>query len=59
MSDKEAAMETLRQMPAASTLEQMSEELASLAAIHKGEAAAGQVTPHEEVRRKPASWISK
>ena len=53
-------METLRQMPEVSTLEQISEKFAILAAIHKGEAAAnaGQVTPHEEIRRKLSSGSS-
>jgi predicted transcriptional regulator len=61
MSDKDVVIETLRQMPEAATLEQISEEIAILAAIRKGEAAAdaGRVTPHEEVRQKIASWISK
>ncbi len=61
MSDKDVVMETLRQMPDSITLEQISEEIAILAAISKGEAAAdaGQVTPHEEIRQKLASWISK
>jgi predicted transcriptional regulator len=61
MSDKDIAMETLRQLPEAATLEQISEEIAIMAAIRKGEEAAdaGRVTPHEEVRRKIPSWISK
>jgi predicted transcriptional regulator len=61
MSDKDVVIETIRQMPEVATLEQISEEIAILAAIRKGEAAAdaGQVTPHEEVRQKLASWISK
>ena len=61
MSDKDVVIETLRQMPEAATLEQISEEIAILAAIHKAEAAAdsGQVVAHEEVRQKLASWISK
>ena len=61
MSDKDVVIETLRRMPEAATLEQISEEIAILAAIHKGEAAAdaGRVTSQEEVRRKLVSWISK
>ena len=61
MSDKDVVLETLRQMPEAATLEQISEEIAILAALRKGEVAAdaGRVTPHEEVRQKLASWISK
>lgn len=61
MSDKDVVIETLRQMPEAATLEQISEEIAILAAIHKGEAAAdaGRVIPQEEVRRKLVASISK
>jgi predicted transcriptional regulator len=61
MSDKEVVIETLRQMPEAATLEQISEEIAILAAIRRGEEAAeaGRVTHHEDVRQKLTSWISK
>ncbi len=61
MSDKEVAIETLRQLPEAATLEQISEEIAILSAIRKGERAgdAGRVIPHEVVRQKISSWISK
>jgi predicted transcriptional regulator len=61
MSDKEVVIETTRRMPEVATLEQISEEIAILAAIRKGEDAAdaGRVTPHEEVRRMIPSWISK
>jgi predicted transcriptional regulator len=58
-SGKQMALEALRQMPEAATLEQMSEELAILAAIRRGEEAAdaGRVLTHEEVTRRSASWI--
>ena len=61
MSDKEVVIETLQRMPEGATIEQISEEIAILAAIQKGEKAsdAGQVTPHEQVRQKLATWISK
>lgn len=61
MSDKDVVIETLRQLPDAATLEQISEEIAILAAIRNGERAAdaGRVTPHEEVRQQISSWISK
>ena len=61
MSDKDVVTETLRQMSETATLEQISEEIAILVAMHKAEAAAdaGRVIPHEEVRQKIASWISK
>jgi predicted transcriptional regulator len=61
MSDKDAVIETVRQMSDVATLDQISEEIAILAAIRKGVAAAdgGMVTPHEEVRGKLAAWISR
>jgi predicted transcriptional regulator len=59
MSDKDVVIETIRQMPEVATLEQISEEIAILAAIRKGvdAADAGQVTPHEEVRQKLSSVV--
>ncbi len=59
-SEKQIALDALRQMPEAATLEQMSEELAILAAIRRGEDAAddGRVLTHEEVKRRSASWTS-
>lgn len=59
-SEKQIALDALRQMPEAATLEQMSEELAILASIRRGEDAAdeGRVLTHEEVRRRSSSWIS-
>lgn len=53
MSDKQLALETLRRMPEEATLEQIREEMAILAAIRRGQAAAdaGRVIAHEEVKR--------
>ena len=61
MNDKDVVIETVRKMSEAATLGQIIEEIAILAAIRRGEEAAdaGRVTPHEEVRKKLASWISK
>jgi predicted transcriptional regulator len=60
-SEKQAALDALMRMPESATLEEMSEELAILAAIRKGEADAdaGRVVSHEEVVRRSATWISK
>ena len=60
-TDKQLARAALDQMPETATLEEMSEELAILAAIQQGEAdiAAGRVVSHEEVIRRSAEWISK
>lgn len=61
MSNKEAVLEAMRKMPEDITLEEISEEIAILAAIQRGEeaAAVGQVAPHEEVKQRLASWITK
>ncbi len=60
MNDKDVVIETVRKVPEAASLEQISEEIAILAALRRGEEAAdaGRVMPHEEVRKKLASWIS-
>ena len=60
-SDKQIALDALDRLPSSATLEQMSEELALLAAIRRGEAAAdaGRLISHDEVERRSASWISK
>lgn len=61
MSDKETVLEVVRQLPDSTTLEEINEELATLAAIRRGVAAAdaGQVKSHEEVSRLLVAWTSK
>lgn len=61
LSEKQVAFEALRRMPESATLEQICEELAILAAIRRGEAAAdaGRFLTHEEVKRRSASWTSQ
>jgi predicted transcriptional regulator len=60
-TDKQIAFNALQRMPESATLEQISEELAILAAIRRGEAAAdaGRTLTHEEVKQRSASWIGK
>jgi predicted transcriptional regulator len=60
-TDKELALESLRQMPDEVSIEEISEEFAILAAIRRGEAAAdaGRVLTHAEVTRRSAAWTSK
>jgi predicted transcriptional regulator len=57
-SDKEIALQALRRMPETASLQEISEELAILAAIRRATAAAdaGHVVPHEEVKRRSAAW---
>ena len=61
MTNKALVIETVRSLSETLTLDEISEEVALLAAIRKGEEAAeaGRVVPHEEVRRMVASWTSK
>ena len=59
MSDKQRVMDAVQRMSETATFSEISESVAILAAIRRGEAAsdAGQVTAHREVRRKSESWI--
>ena len=61
MSDKQRVMDAVQRMSETATFSEISESVAILAAIRRGEAAsdAGQVIAHEEVRRRSESWIGK
>jgi len=61
LSDKQLALDALNRMPDSATLQQISEELAILAAIRRGEAEvdAGRVLSHEDVRQRSATWTSQ
>ncbi len=61
MSDKQLVVEALERMPESATLDEISEEVAILAAIRRGQAAAdtGQVVPQSEVRKRSAQWTLK
>ncbi|MEO2092210.1 MAG: hypothetical protein ABGY75_22365 [Gemmataceae bacterium] len=58
---KETALQALQRMPETATLDEISEELAILAAIQRGEAAAdaGRLVPQDEVARRSAAWTSR
>jgi predicted transcriptional regulator len=60
-TDKQLAAQVLSRMPESVSLEQITEELAILAAIRKGEQAAaeGRVVSHEEVKQRSAAWTGK
>lgn len=60
-TEKQLARDLLDRMPETATLEEMSEELAILAAIQRGEADvdAGRTVGHAEVARRSAEWTSK
>jgi len=59
MSSKEIVIDALRRLPEEVTLEEISEEIAILAAIRRGEQAVaeGRVLSHDEVKQRSASWI--
>ena len=60
-TDHQIARDALDRLPLTATLEEMSDELALLAALRKAAAAvdAGRVVPHEEVERRSALWTTK
>ena len=59
MSDKQTVMEALAHMPDTATLDEISEEIATLAAIRKGVEAAdeGRVMSHADVQALLTTWI--
>ena len=61
MSNKEAVLEVVRQLPDESSIEEIIEHLTVLAALRRAEEAAdaGRVVPHEEVKKRIASRITK
>ena len=61
MSDKELALDSIRQLPADVKLETIAERLEFLAAIRKGfdQIKRGETVPHEEVKRQLGTWLSK
>jgi predicted transcriptional regulator len=60
MSNKELVLEAVRGMPDEATIDQISEEIAILAAIRRGEEAAdaGDLISHEEVKQRLAKWLT-
>lgn len=61
MSNKELVLEAVRGMPDEATIDQISEEIAILAAIRRGQEAirAGDIVTHEEVEVRLSKWTSK
>lgn len=60
-TNKQIAFSALQRMPEGATLDEISEELAILAAIRRGEAAAeaGRTLTHAEVKQRSATWTGK
>jgi predicted transcriptional regulator len=61
MSNKEIVIETIRQLPEHLTIEEIAEEIALLAGIRRGleDIKAGRTIPHDEVKKRPQTWISR
>ena len=61
MSNKETVIEAVRNLPEDATLEEISEQIAILAAIRRGEKAIaeGKTVTHDVVKERSASWTSK
>lgn len=61
MSDKQLVIDAVQRMAETATLEEISESVAILAAIRRGEAAAdaGRVVPHAEARRRSEAWTAR
>jgi len=61
MSDKQLVLEEIQKLPETSTLEEINERLAILAALRRAKAASdqGRIVSHEEVKKRLASWTSK
>jgi predicted transcriptional regulator len=61
MSDKEVVLETLKRLPEAASLEEISEAIAILAAIRRGEADArdGRILSHADLKQRSTAWTTK
>ena len=61
VSERQAALDALDRLPVTATLDEMSEELALLAALRRGAAAAdaGQVVTQAEAERRSEAWTSR
>lgn len=61
LTDKQLALQVIRQAPDEVTLDEMIERIEIMAAIEKGVKAAdeGRLIPHEEVKRRVKRWLSK
>ena len=61
MSDKQLVIDTVQKLSETATLDEISERVAILAAIRRGEhaAAEGRIVTQEEIRRRSETWTSK
>jgi predicted transcriptional regulator len=61
MNDKSVAIETIKDLPENSSMEEIAEELQIMAAVRKGkeDVKAGRKKTHAEVEKMFETWISK
>jgi hypothetical protein len=61
MTNKQLVIEEVSRLPERTSLEEIAERIAILAAIRKGELAAdaGRTVPHEKVVRQLKKWIGR
>jgi predicted transcriptional regulator len=61
MSDKQAVLDAVSQLPDSLTLAQIRDEIDLMAALREGTAdiEAGRVVSHEEIKRRYAACLSK
>ena len=61
MTNKQLAISAIRGLPDDASLDDIAEQIAILDAIRRGEEAAdaGDVIPHEEVKKQVTKWLSK
>lgn len=61
MTDKQMALQTIQRLPEDTSLENISERLEYLAAIRKGldQIKRGEVVPHNEVKRRLKTWLTR
>ena len=61
MSNKEAVLEVVRQLPDEMSVDDIIEHLTILAALRRAEEEidAGRGVPHDEVKKRIASWLTK
>jgi predicted transcriptional regulator len=61
MTNKQLVLKTVKQLPDDVSMEEIEEQIAILASIRRGEEAAdaGDLVPHEEVKRLVAKWLSE
>ena len=60
MTEKEIVLETIRELPDNSSIDEIADRIKFLAAVHKGldQLDKGDNIPHEEIKRQLASWLT-